>query len=161
MAQTSFGLRGRFWPTKRPLFHGARECSLFDLFSLDMVELHARPLPPQRPHFGANHFIAAAPSGGNFVLPRDANRARQIDRPTGPARMHPLYAVPAAGTKPKFPDRSPSRRAEMVEANSRCQRDSPHWLYGGLAPTADVRCWRASISGPGPSRPSGAGRSWM
>ena len=24
MAQTSFGLRGRFWPIKRPLFQGAR-----------------------------------------------------------------------------------------------------------------------------------------
>jgi hypothetical protein len=41
MAQTSFGRRGRFWPTRQPLFHGVRKRSLFDLISADMVDLHA------------------------------------------------------------------------------------------------------------------------
>src|SRR5271165_4617957 len=49
MAQTSFGRRGRFWPTRRPLFHAMCEEALFVLISVDMVDLHARPLRPQRP----------------------------------------------------------------------------------------------------------------
>ncbi len=44
MAQTSFGRRGRFCPTRRPLFHGVRKGLLFELISIDMVDLHARPL---------------------------------------------------------------------------------------------------------------------
>ena len=48
MAQTSFGRRGRFWPTRRPLFHAAREEALLILISVDMVDLHVQPLPPQR-----------------------------------------------------------------------------------------------------------------
>jgi len=31
------------------LFHAAREEALFVLISVDMVDLHAQPLPPQRP----------------------------------------------------------------------------------------------------------------
>ena len=44
MAQTSFGRRGRFCPTRRPLFHGVRKGLLFELISMGMVDLHARPL---------------------------------------------------------------------------------------------------------------------
>src|SRR5208283_4773915 len=43
-AQTSFGRRGRFCPTRRPLFHGVRKGLLFELISMGMVDLHARPL---------------------------------------------------------------------------------------------------------------------
>src|SRR5208282_3421487 len=48
MAHTSFGRRGRFCPTRRPLSHATREEALLILISVDMVDLHARPLPPQR-----------------------------------------------------------------------------------------------------------------
>jgi hypothetical protein len=51
MAQTSFGRRRRFWPTRRPLFHATRKEALLVLISVDMVDLHVRPLPPQRPAF--------------------------------------------------------------------------------------------------------------
>jgi hypothetical protein len=44
MAQTSFGRKGRFCPTRRPLFHGVRKGLLFELISMGMVDLHARPL---------------------------------------------------------------------------------------------------------------------
>jgi hypothetical protein len=56
MAQTSFGWRGRFWPTRRSLFHATREGALFVLISVDMVELHARPPPPQRPRSAGRPF---------------------------------------------------------------------------------------------------------
>src|ERR1700722_978781 len=44
MAQTSFGRKGRFCPTRRPLFHGVRKGLLSELISMGMVDLHARPL---------------------------------------------------------------------------------------------------------------------
>src|SRR5208282_4330017 len=44
MAQTSFGRRRRFCPTRRPLFHGVRKGLLFELISMGMVDLLSRPL---------------------------------------------------------------------------------------------------------------------
>ena len=44
MAQTSFGRRGRFCPTRRPSFYGVRKGLLSELISMGMVDLHARLL---------------------------------------------------------------------------------------------------------------------
>ena len=44
MAQTYFDRRGRFCPTRRPLFHGVHKGLFFELISMGMVDLHARPL---------------------------------------------------------------------------------------------------------------------
>src|SRR5215475_4894334 len=67
MAQTSFGRRGRFWPTRWPLFHATRGV-LFVLISVDMVDLHVRPLPPQRSYFcRAGYHIAIALSSATLA----------------------------------------------------------------------------------------------
>ena len=50
MAQTSFGLRGRFWPIKRPLFQGARLQGTGSGIAVCMVASSIPTLPlPARP----------------------------------------------------------------------------------------------------------------
>jgi hypothetical protein len=66
-----FRPEGRFWPTRRPLFHATREEALFVLISVDMVDLHARPLHRSALVQRAGHCIATAQSrGGNASTDR-------------------------------------------------------------------------------------------
>lgn len=53
----------------RGLFQGTYERLHFVLASVDMVDLHARPLPPQRSNQGADHCIPTASNRGKSAPP--------------------------------------------------------------------------------------------
>ncbi len=106
MAHTSFGRRGRFWPTRRPLFHAAREEALFVLISVDMVDLHARPLPPQRPR------SAGRPSYRNRTELREPCSAEQ------PGVGRKAVDVATARLPETSYERVSSNQSERCEANS-------------------------------------------
>ena len=70
---------------RRGLFHGTCERLLFVLISVDMVDLHARPLPQQRPNPGSDLCIPTAPNRGSLPCrrnyPADNMRARTVGAP--------------------------------------------------------------------------------
>ena len=63
--QTSLGMSGCFWPTRRPLFQGVRK---FPLSSVDIKILRARPLPPQHPQHGSQPLYRAAKTPSDALL---------------------------------------------------------------------------------------------
>jgi hypothetical protein len=76
--QTSFGRRGRFWPTKRPLFQAAREPTLSVLIA-DMVVS-----TPDHSHRSAHiqragHLTAIAPTGGDVPAEQSVSDRKRAE----------------------------------------------------------------------------------
>ena len=67
MVQTSFGFSGRFWPIRRPLFHGSRRGAGTEMSVAMVVSIEADPCHPS----------ATSPSTGRHSLPERARSRRR------------------------------------------------------------------------------------